>query len=97
MLKHLFVAVSLISLMKAPSACAAPHLDFNGDGISELPLVSVGGDGAITWTLWSGITGVQVGDAINFGVSGNHIGIGNWTNKTIAEIVALKSDGKNIV
>lgn len=72
-----FLLASLFILLAA-SHLSAQELDLDGDGVSDLPLISPQTDGSLSWQSYSPASGQAVGTAFLFGQLGDQIALAAW-------------------
>ncbi len=88
-LKRFLAALFAVSCALPSASHAAPHLlssDINGDGVSELTLVTIESDHSLTWKSYDASTGQLVRQTSSVGALGNNLIFGNWVSTTEASI-----------
>lgn len=81
-----FFVLGFIFSMPAPAG-AAPYAgsDIDGDGVSDITLISIEGDSSLTWRSYSA-SGQEIDQKDGFGRNGANITLANWFSPTQASL-----------
>jgi len=92
-----FIAFSLL-LVASNSFAQVVQGDFNADGVSDIPLISIGTDSSLSWSLHNTATGIASALS-SVGSNGDHIILSHWKGTALPQIgvVTLDANDKDVV